>query len=356
MTIQREREDIPAVTGARASRVQLFAEVIDRLVVTDVAGRGVAGGLYQAARLKQGEPLTLRAARMLAAVPAGSTVLIATGWPHRPHVTPEVAESDGPPGAAVLARTLAATKEFVPVLVVEPVLVPAMEALALAAGLRPVPPSRLSAVREIAAPLQATAILAMPVDLEQGKRFSLQVFETFQPGAIVVIEKGGLNRAGYAHTSRGHDTTWAIAKGDLLVQRAREAGVPTIAVGDGGNEVGMGLIKEFIREHVKYGARCQCPCQGGIAPEQSVDALVVAAVSNWGAYGVAAALCLLTGHVWEHSAAQEARILEAAAGVGLCDGPSGWVGPVVDGLGSEIHQALVTLLAECVRKCGWEWR
>lgn len=344
--------------GARVegSRLQLFAETLDRLVTADIAGRGVAGGLYHAARLKQEEPLTLHAARILAAAPPGATVIMATGWPHRPHVTPQVAESDGPPGAAVLARTLTATKQLVPILVVEPAIVPAMEAVALAAGLRPVPADRLDAVREIPAPLQATAVLPMPVEREQGREFSQRLLENFRPAAVVVVEKGGLNRAGYAHTSRGHDTTWAIAKADLLVEEAREAGVPTVAVGDGGNEVGMGLIKDFIRDHVKYGARCQCPCEGGIAPELPVDALVVAAVSNWGAYGIAAALCLLSGSAWDHNAAREARVLEAAAAAGLCDGPSGWVGPMVDGLPLEVHQAIVTLLAETVQRFHWEWR
>ncbi len=356
MSIDVEGHGGAGAAQAAESRLSYFAETLDRLVLTDISGRGVAEGLSHAARLKQQEPLTLRAARLLAMASRGSTVIIATGWPHRPHASPDVAETDGPPGAAVLARTLAAAREITPILVVEPTLVTAMEAVALAAGLRPVPPDRLAVVREIPAPLQATTVLAMPVDMEEGRRFSQRLFDSFSPVAVIVIEKGGLNRAGYAHTSRGHDTTWAIAKADLLVQRAQETGVPTIAVGDGGNEVGMGLIREFIRSHVKHGDRCQCPCQAGIAPEQPVDALVVAAVSNWGAYGVAAALCMLAGCVWDHNAIQEARLLEAAAAAGLCDGPTGWVGPMVDGLPLEVHQALVTLLAESVRKFAWQWR
>ena len=50
------------------------------------------------------------------------------------------------------------------------------------------------------------------------------------------------------------------------------------------------VIKDAVRRYVPFGERCQCPCGGGIAPEQPVDALVVASVSNWGAYGIAAAV------------------------------------------------------------------
>lgn len=330
-------------------------EAIDRIVGTDVAGRGAAPILYEAARCFHGEPLAWRAARLLASLAPGSAVLLATGWPHRPHVAPDVAETDGPPGAAVLARTLAELVGAVPVVAVEPALVGAMEAVLRAAGLRPVPVEALARAREVRAPLQVASVLPMPVELEGGRLVARELFERLGPAAVVVIEKGGLNAAGRVHTSRGHDTTWAVAKADLLVEEARRRGVPSVAVGDGGNEVGMGVIKETIRRHIPYGERCQCTCQAGIAPESAVDCLVVAAVSNWGAYAIAAAMSVLKGHDWPHDARQEARVLEAAASAGLCDGPTGWVGPLVDGLPLEVHQSVVTLLSEVVRKSRWKW-
>lgn len=118
----------------------------------------------------------------------------------------------------------------------------------------------------------------------------------------------------------------------------------------------MGRIKETVRREIPYGDRCQCPCGQGIAPEQPVDALVVAAVSNWGAYAVAAALATLKEQHWPHDPASERRILEATAAAGLCDGPTGWVGPTVDGMPLEVHQAVVALLDETVRKARWGWR
>lgn len=333
-----------------------MCDVIDRIISVDVAGRGVARILYEAAREKAGEALTWRAAQLLSSVPVGRAVILATGWPHRPHVASDVAETDGPPGAGVLARTLSELLDVVPVFVVEEVVVKAMEAIARASGLRPVAPEALPRVNEMAGPLKATCVLPMPIDWEMGRQFAEHLFDSLRPAALVVIEKGGLNAAGRVHTSRGHDTTWAIAKADLLVEEARRRGVPTIGVGDGGNEVGMGVIKETVRGRIPYGERCQCPCQAGITPEQVVDCLVVAAVSNWGAYGVGAAISVLKGHDWPHDVHQEARVLEAAASAGLCDGPTGLVGPMVDGLPLEVHQSIITLLGAVVRKSRWTWR
>lgn len=337
-------------------RLSKFGETLDQLITSDISGRGVVRALYAAARDLFGEPLTVHAARALAELKAGQVVLIATGWPHRPHVAPDIAETDGPPGAAVLARTLAEVVGVYPVVVVEPTLKEAMETVMRAAGLRSVTPDRLASVASVPAPLQVASVVAMPVEEDEGRAFAHDIFERLRPAAVVVVEKGGLNAFGRAHTSRGHDTTAAIAKADFLVQQARERGVPSVAVGDGGNEVGMGIIKEAVRRHVEYGQRCQCPCGGGVAPEQPVDSLVVAAVSNWGAYGVAAAVSLLRGVDWPHDPDQEGRVLEAAAAAGFCDGPTGWVGPIVDGLPASVHKGVVALLEEAVRKARWRWR
>ena len=43
-------------------------------------------------------------------------------------------------------------------------------------------------------------------------------------------------------------------------------GVPSIAIGDLGNEIGMGTIAEHIKKYVPFTAEgeCQCGCGGGI--------------------------------------------------------------------------------------------
>jgi len=60
----------------------------------------------------------------------------------------------------------------------------------------------------------------------------------------------------------------------------------TIAVGDGGNEIGMGAIpRTLIAQHVDHGETIAC-----VTPARH---LIVAGVSNWGAYALIGALAAL---------------------------------------------------------------
>ena len=90
----------------------VFGERFDRLMTVEV--RPVDGGLppgivvrlYEICRRYHGEPLSTLAARRLAEVVGeGDAVLIVTGFGLPPNLP--CGETDGPPGAAVLARALA---------------------------------------------------------------------------------------------------------------------------------------------------------------------------------------------------------------------------------------------------------
>ncbi|XP_067403194.1 D-glutamate cyclase, mitochondrial-like [Emydura macquarii macquarii] len=56
-------------------------------------------------------------------------------------------------------------------------------------------------------------------------------------------------------------------------------------IGDGGNELGMGKVKEAVRRHIKNGDVIACDVEA--------DFTIVAGVSNWGGYAVACALYVL---------------------------------------------------------------
>ncbi len=77
---------------------------------------------------------------------------------------------------------------------------------------------------------------------------------------------------------------------------------------------------------------------------------MTAAVSNWGAYSVAACLVALLGipDIF-HDATVEETMLQEAANASFIVSETGYVMPPgVDGLASPVHQALVTLLAQIV--------
>lgn len=336
-----------ALDRAYAMRV---AEDIDRLITLDINRRGVIGILYDAARERIGAPLVYAAAdRLLETLGPGSTVIIATGWPDRPWISPSIGELDGPPGAALLARSLHDALGAVPIFAVENQLIPAMSATATAAGFAVLGPDEAVAAAESPAPLHSAAVVGFPTDKAEAVVASRKLVEHLEPGAVVAVEKGSANDKGVIHNARGMDNTESIAKVDELVRLSKEIGTPTLGIGDGGNEVGMGLISDTIREHVRYGKVCACPCGSGIAPELETDVLVASTVSNWGAYGVAACLAAIVGDAKAfHEPATERRTLREAADAGLIDGNTGYVTPGADGLSVDIHAAIVTLLGQIV--------
>jgi hypothetical protein len=237
----------------------------------------------------------------------------------------------------------------VPIFLIEEQLIPTMTATAIAAGFAVLPPEQAVEAADSVAPLHATSVLPFPTDVKQAQRYTETLLSTYQPKALLVTEKGSANAKGVIHNARGMDTTEHMAKLDEAVKLCQESNIVTIGVGDGGNEVGMGLIKDTVRETVPFGARCSCPCQGGIAPEVATDVLVTASVSNWGCYGIAACLAALHNQPDAlHDEAMERRTLREAADSGLIDGNTGYIDPGADGIPAQSHAAIITLLRQLV--------
>ena len=105
---------------------------------------------------------------------------------------------------------------------------------------------------------------------EADTRAALQQLD---PVAVVSIERPGLSAEGGYFNMRGEDITDRCACFDYYVELAN---CPTIAVGDGGNEIGMGNVCEVIATLDIVPAVTGC------------DELLIADVSNWGAYGLIA--------------------------------------------------------------------
>lgn len=217
---------------------QRLSEDIERLLVArnlrhmEVARAALQPGYY------------LRAARYLRGVKG--TVIIGTGFP----VT-NTFETDGPVGAMALYQSLQALGAQ-PLIACGP---PLLDALSGEYRMLPLTARTLEAAHSEA----ATQLLAL------------------QPQAIVAIERPGLAADGRYYNMRGEDITARCTFFDPFISKA---GCPTIAIGDGGNEIGMGKIAGAL---------------DGLDISASVtgcDELLVADVSNWGAYGLIAFLAL----------------------------------------------------------------
>jgi hypothetical protein len=161
----------------------------------------------------------------------------------------------------------------------------------------------------------------------------------------VAIERCGRSADGRPRNMRGVDVSpWTAPLDDLFL-----AGPwIRIAVGDGGNEIGMGKLPPgLIARTVPNGEKIACVT--------SCDQLVVAGVSNWGAYGLMAALAV-TRPDWAATIAtfltaqRDLAVTRATVDkAGAVDGVTAKREATVDGFGPEIHGPLIDELGRIAR-------
>lgn len=325
-----------------------LGETIDRLMSLEVRRigfmTGVIPALYAAARQMTGGPLAWTAAgSLLDGLADADVVLIVTGHVH-PVVMPH-GETDGPLGAAALARLIDNAADVHPIVLCDGPVVEVMRDTVRAAGLLPmseVPAAGERGRRATVLPLSTSAATAR-AEVEA-------IASRLRIGAVVTIEKIGPNRQGVMHSGLGNDLTAWLGRGDQAVEVARAHGVPTIGIGDLGNEIGFGGIIDAVERHVPYGATCQCGCGGGTASVLATDHLLVAGTSNWGAYALAAATAARMGHAdLLHDGDDELAMLEAARRAGAVDGLSNGPTREVDGIPAAFHARWVDLLRDAAR-------
>jgi hypothetical protein len=311
----------------------------------DLSGRGIER-LYQAARARVGEPLGWAAGRLLAAVAPRSFVLIGTGWLSRGWVSTRLGDSDGPAGAGVVARALAYGRGAIPVILAEASLLPAIEPVIRCAG-----PSILSLeeAKLTALPGGNTpglVLLDFPTDDAEALATADRLLDELQPALCFATERASRSRTGVYHNARGVDIGAGVARVDLLFERAASRGVPSIGVGDGGNEIGMGAIPEAVSS-VRYGDRCQCGCGSGIGARTATDVLLPAGCSNWGCYAAVACLAVLRRDPdLLHTPQREELLLRTGVATGMLNSPRGTVDPNVDDIPLSTHLAVVELMRE----------
>ncbi len=317
-----------------------LAETLDVLITLtpplagNHAGTGHGHGMhlaldhaYRAARRRLRVPLADAAARaLLRRIRPGSRVILTTGL-----VTPRITcgETDGPAGAAALARALilglGAEILVLTEASVAPVIQRTAEALASSEG-------------DEAGWLARLHVAEFPTDPTAAAKAGGRLWRRDRPWAIVSVEKLGPNARGVIHTMRGEDVTALQARTDLLFPEARRQRILTIGIGDRGNEIGLGGLA------VRPG-RCACPCGGGIACAVCADVPVIAFNSNWGAHAIAAALAARLGNVrLLHRPSSEARMLRRMVRAGAVDGVTRRRLPTVDGGPLALQVACVSML------------
>lgn len=318
--------------------IERIGEAVDHLVTAPISNWTILKGiplhkLYAKARERAGGPLTLAAGRLLRErVSPGDRVLIVSGFIMRDYGRPE---TDGPIGAAVLAKALAVGLGAVPVGVSEDSVVACMEACFSAAGLVPGSFSELDSGRN------RCALAGFPIDAGAAPAAAAELLDRLAPKALVAVERPGEGSDGEYHGGGGFQISSFTAKTDVLFAAARARGIATIGVGDLGNELGLGLVADVVRAEIPLGEV--------IAARQAADIAVIANISNWGAYGIAACLAALVGNEAAfHDGDEERRLIEACVRAGAVDPVGGQLRHYVDGTDARTNAAMVDLLRSLV--------
>lgn len=228
-----------------------------------------------------------------------STVFIVTGFVIRDTLT---GETDGPLGSIALASALEQLGKKV-ILITDKYSEDIIYNCCL--------------VKDITAPIEI-------VPYEEAEEFCNKLLQKYRPSHIVAIERSGRAKDGRCYSMRGEDLSDIIPNTDILFQKAKELGMTTLAIGDGGNEVGMGKVSSFIINSVNKGQQ--------ICASISTDYLIVAGVSNWGGYALTAALSLMTNTMLLHDNKTEILLLKNMLDAGAVDGCTKKSTLTVDGL------------------------
>jgi D-glutamate cyclase-like, C-terminal len=239
----------------------------------------------------------MRAAMLMA--PCKGTVMIATGFP-----VSGTFETDGPVGAIALYQAFS-------MLGATPILV---------------------CGKPLASAIQGDYRVHCMSLGEKGQAEAQQILNTYQPELMISIELPGRAKDGKYYNMRGMDISDQVIFFDDMVKLAH---CPTIGIGDGGNETGMGKIYDALS------------CLDIIPCATSCDELVIADVSNWAAHGLIAMLSILAGKnmqgEWNNR-----HCLEYFVERGSVDGVTGEKTLTEDGFPCKVTESVIAELEHMV--------
>jgi hypothetical protein len=279
----------------------LEALAYERLASRGLGGLDLPGAYLEAAK------------RILGA----KRILILTGFPIRGAA---LGETDGPPGALALGCAL----ERLGIQVAYATDVYSSPLLALGG-----PKLNLRA-----------SIYPFPAEVDET---TLQrLYTDFNPDLVFAIERPGKSADGLCHSMRGEVISDLTPSLDPFFELAARDHKPTLAIGDGGNEIGMGRLYDAVVKQVPKGE--------AIAAVTAADILMPAAVSNWGAYVLVGALSLLSGRDLLISAETASDLLHTMVDMGAVDGATKRQEVTVDGYSFEENQAVIKAVHDLLRQ------
>ena len=166
---------------------------------------------------------------------------------------------------------------------------------------------------------EKSSIVEFPItNVTDSVSFSKQVIRKKSPSLLISVERCGASEDGIYRNMRDVDISNYTAKIDTLF----DLFTTSIGIGDGGNEIGLGNVAQWVTKSEKL---VQFPAR------TKVTKLILSSVSNWGAYGLVAALSLKAGFNLLPNTTEEAQLIKQMVNSGAVDGISGEAAYKVDG-------------------------
>ncbi len=319
-----------------------MGENLDTLMNLDPRGYGVCRILYAGSRAYAGEPVAMHSAKkMVENISLDDFVFIITGFILLPHKVPEM---DGIVSSMLFARSIVQAFDAKPVIICPEDNLEAVKKCASVVGLHCY--EDLDKVAEL--PI-SMGVIPFTKNKSMADEQAEQIISKILPKAVIAIEAPGANERGEYHNAVGVNVTEFEAKTDVLFLKLKDRGVLNIAIGDLGNEIGMGTIGEHIKKYVPYTAenQCKCSCHRGILAASKADNIITATVSDWGCYGLMAAIAYLKKDLdIFHKGDMEMEVMRVATRSGIVD-MTGSLIPAIDGFNTKMNANIVELMRQC---------
>ena len=168
----------------------------------------------------------------------------------------------------------------------------------------------------------------------EADEFVAAQLDAIHPSHVLTIERPGKARDGHYHNMRGGIIDAMFVDASSIIEAARERGITTISIGDGGNEIGMGALVETIEKYVPHGE--------AICAREVADIALISGVSNWWGWGVSALLSRMYGINLLPSDDMERGMLHEMVLAGSVDGCTKKPEETVDNLPMEVHLGVLS--------------
>lgn len=163
----------------------------------------------------------------------------------------------------------------------------------------------------------------------EADEFIAAQLDAIRPSHVLTIERPGKACDGHYHNMRGGIIDAMFVDASSIIEAARQRGITTISIGDGGNEMGMGALSETIEKYVPHGE--------AICAREVADIALISGVSNWWGWGISAVLSKIYGINLLPSNEMELAMLHEMVLAGSVDGCTKKPEETVDNLSMDVH-------------------